>query len=222
MKLEKVLYLKKFRLKQFEYKKNETTLNRVIMPSKNTNLNFYLEQFIFTDFVLNHLTEKGFHIQKDISNSESKKSDLINYNILPLQNTYLLYTEVFDESNLRKKEALAPRALPVPNQSLLNTQPHPNTCKRLSGILCKPENKIEGTEQIKVIAPETNDDLHTYFLLRKEFPLWAVFIECENLKKFIEIAKPDKVLQFKNKKFGLIKQNDIGWDLLVHEGELDF
>lgn len=178
---------------------------------------FYFEQFIFSDFLIDHLTSHGFQVQKNI------QTNGITESLLPFQNSYLKYLEVIDERELSsKKEALAPQVQPLINKSVLMDKPHPNSCFQISGIYMNPDKEQPFQKNIKIIKALDSDELYNFFILRKIYPLWAIFIQCEDLKKFNQHAKPDKIVHLRGKEFYLMKQNDIGWDLLIHQGELNF
>jgi hypothetical protein len=69
----------------------------------------------------------------------------------------------------------------------------------------------------RIMAAQPNDGLYEFMQHRKDFPVWAVILNCESLETFRREAEPDKLLQWQGKTAAVIKEHLTDWDLLVVE-----
>ncbi len=60
-------------------------------------------------------------------------------------------------------------------------------------------------------------ELRSYLEIRKEFPLWAVWLRCRDFKKFCQVAKPDRLFQWKGREIGLIHMGPNCFDFIISE-----
>ena len=78
-------------------------------------------------------------------------------------------------------------------------------------------NGAIGVEEV-LFSDIENSEMKKYFLLKKKYPLWAVWLKCRDLKKF-ENYDSDffEVVEWRNQKALLIPMGPLCYDLLITE-----
>lgn len=70
---------------------------------------------------------------------------------------------------------------------------------------------------VRLIVARPGDGLYEYMELRKDFPLWAVILQCGSFSEFEKKAEPERVLKWRGHQTALIKEHLTDWDLLIIE-----
>lgn len=58
-------------------------------------------------------------------------------------------------------------------------------------------------------------DLKSYLAIRKRFEIWALHLGCIDFRKFVEVAKPDRIFSLNNNDAALIHLGPNCFDLVV-------
>lgn len=161
--------------------------------------------FTFTENPLQRLIADGFMFQSD-------ETSLVNgYRkfICPLSaqlgsGLSIEIREVIDETvyfkihNENQNNNFSPFV--NENSELINEIKHPNSIYFAESIL--GEEMQEG-------------ELKDYLKIRKQYPIWALWLKCYDFELFNRRAKPDKYFHWKNQNAALIHLGQSCFDLIV-------
>lgn len=155
--------------------------------------------FIFTKWPLEDLHERGFRFQ---AGPHSLEDGYLTFSVLfPDQSSFQI-REVLEEQLYKKAnqiERFEPSLLPL-------------------SIAVDPLSQSNSLLGVKEAIGENHFedcDLMTYLKIRKPFPLWALWMECENFEQFCKVAKPDRIFTWKGQEVALVHLGPNCFDFIV-------
>lgn len=81
-------------------------------------------------------------------------------------------------------------------------------------------NTVEGFCHLINSQSIEPSELRTFLEIRKVFPIWALWLRCRDFAKFCQVARPDRIFQWKGRSMALIHLGPNCFDLLVSSDDV--
>ncbi len=159
--------------------------------------------YIFTENPIHNLNSRGLAFQKI-----DRQQDLgCNLFLMSLENNALIeIREIIDEKLFLEKT----KAHHFEPQIEIASD---DLASKIKGAT-RPAFEFEWKDSIEKSMP-LDADIYEYFLLRKEFPFWAIVLKTSQFEDLKKIARPDKVFNWKGQEALLIHLGPNCFDMLV-------